>query len=49
MPFGIISVKMTADEPNPQTGIPRWLLIAFGAKLALVTIITAVIVWWANV
>jgi len=41
-----------AMDANPQRpaapGIPRWLVIAFAAKLAVITAIVAGIVWWAG-
>jgi hypothetical protein len=36
---------------SPQgdgTGIPRWLVIAFAAKLVLVVVIVGVVLWWTG-
>lgn len=39
---------MTDQEPrNPQTGIPRWLVYAFVAKMVLVLAVVAAVMWWA--
>lgn len=40
-------------EPAPggkpvENGMPRWLVRAIAAKLALVIAITGAVVWWAN-
>jgi len=38
----------SAEPERPATGIPRWLVIAFAAKLVVITLIVAGIVWWAS-
>lgn len=40
---------MTSDHPTPaNTGMPRWLVVGIAAKLVLVTLIIAAVVWWAG-
>jgi len=33
---------------NRGQGMPRWLVMAFAAKLVLVVAIVAAVVWWAG-
>lgn len=36
------------NPPPPRNGIPRWLVWAFSAKLAVIAAIVLAVVWWAN-
>ena len=42
--------RNTEDDEGrkPDTGMPRWLIYGFLAKLALVVLITLAIVWFAS-
>lgn len=35
------------ETRNPQTGIPRWLIYGFLAKMVLVIAVVAAVMWWA--
>lgn len=39
---------MKKEPPQANTGIPRWLVIGFAVKLAIITLIVGAIVWYAN-
>jgi len=36
-------------EPNPNAGMPKWLIYGFAVKLVLVVAITVGVMWWAGV
>jgi hypothetical protein len=36
------------NTPPKSTGIPRWLIYAFAAKMALVVVIVLAVVWWTH-
>ncbi|NBC37100.1 hypothetical protein GTZ99_11080 [Novosphingobium sp. FSY-8] len=36
------------DDGGKSQGIPRWLIWAFAAKMALVVVVVAAVIWWAN-
>ena len=38
----------TDQHPRANVGIPRWLVIAFAAKLVLVVAIVGAVLWWAG-
>ncbi|WP_281190418.1 hypothetical protein [Novosphingobium naphthalenivorans] len=35
-------------QSSGNNGMPRWMIIAFAAKLVLVVAIVIAVVWWAN-
>ena len=37
------------EHRKPETGVPKWLIYGFAAKLVLVVAITVGVMWWAGV
>jgi hypothetical protein len=35
-------------NPTPKNGIPRWLIYAFAAKMALAMAIVGAVLWWSQ-
>ena len=38
-----------ATPPNPQAGMPKWLIYGFAIKMVLVVLITVGVMYWAGV
>ena len=44
----LLPIGKHMTNPTPTNGIPRWLIYAFAAKMALAMAIVGAVLWWSQ-